>query len=107
MVWQKAQGLAVEVEKRAEVLRYDAADPLRRSTASVADNLAEGSERPTDADFARFVGIAEGSCAEAQCQLRRAVRCGHAELRPLIIEAQQVGWMLTALRRRLTAGPAP
>ena len=102
VVWERAQEFAVEVERVARELRYDAADQLRRSSASVADNVAEGAERGSEADFARFVSIAAGSCAEAQSQLRRAQRFG-CDARELICEAQQIGWMLAALRARLTA----
>src|SRR3954465_15549935 len=42
IVWQKAQDLAVAADAIASRLRYDAADQLRRSTASTADNIAEG-----------------------------------------------------------------
>jgi four helix bundle protein len=105
IVWHKAQDLAIAVDAIASRLRYDAADQLRRSAASVADN-AEGADRGTDADFARFLTIAAGSCAEAQSQLRRAHRLGIA-CASLIIEAQQVGWMISALRHSLTAAPAP
>ena len=104
VVWRKAQDLAVAADAVAARLRYDAADQLRRSAASVADNIAEGCERGTDADFARFVGIASGSCAEAQSQLRRAQRLG-VDASALIDQAQQIQWMLAALRRRLTAAP--
>jgi four helix bundle protein len=104
VVWRKAQDLSIAVDAVASRLRYDAADQLRRSTASVADNIAEGAERCSDAEFARFVSIASGSCAEAQSQLRRANARG-LEAAPLIDQAQQIQWMLAALRRRLTAAP--
>ena len=105
-VWHRAQDFALEVERFAERLRYDAASQLRRSSASIADNLAEGSMRGSEIDFARFVSIAAGSCAEAQSQLRRALRAGH-DVSVLLRDAQQIGWMLAALRRYLTAVPAP
>src|SRR4051812_6156614 len=101
IVWERAQDFAVAVERVAAQLRYDAADQLRRSSASIADNIAEGAERGTEADFRRFLSIAAGSCAEAQCQLRRAQRSG-CEARELISEAQQIGWMINALRRSVT-----
>jgi four helix bundle protein len=106
VVWQKAQDLAVAVEVVASKLRYEAADQLRCSAASVADNIAEGAERDTEADFARFLAIAAGSCAEAQSQLRRAHRLGFA-CAALISDAQQIGWMISSLKRSLTAAPGP
>jgi four helix bundle protein len=106
LVWQRAQDLAVGVAQFSAKLRYEAAGQLRRSSASVADNIAEGAERGTDADFAHFLDIAAGSCAEAQSQLRRAHRAG-LDAAPLISEAQQIGWMIRGLKRSLTAAEAP
>jgi four helix bundle protein len=104
VVRRRAQDLVVAADAVAAQLRYDAADQLRRSAASVADNIAEGAERCSDAEFARFVAIASGSCAEAQSQLRRACRLG-VDASRLVDQAQQIQWMLAALRRRLTVAP--
>jgi four helix bundle protein len=106
VVWQKAQDLAVAVEAVASKLRYEAAEQLRCSAASVADNIAEGADRDTDADFARFLSIAAGSCAEAQSQLRRAHRLGFA-CAALITNAQQIGWMISGLKRSLRQASSP
>jgi four helix bundle protein len=105
-VWTLAQDLAIDVDRFSRQLRCEAAGQLRRSSASVADNIAEGADRGTDADFARFLDIAAGSCAETQSQLRRAHRLGY-EAGELIHRAQRVGWMIAALKRSLTAAPAP
>ncbi len=102
IVWQKAQDLAVAVEKAAVRMRHEAASQLRRSAASIPDNIAEGSERGSAPQFAHFLAIANGSCAEAQSQLRRAHACGHLDRDSFIVlidTAQQIGWMLSALRR--------
>ncbi len=105
VVWQKAQDFAIAVEMGTRGMRTDAASQLRRSAASIPDNIAEGSERGTSAQFAHFLGISNGSCAEAQSQLRRAHACGYLDrdaFLDLIDAAQQIGWMIAAPRRRWT-----
>jgi len=104
IVWQKAQEFAIAIDTAARQLKYDAASQIKRAAASITDNVAEGSQRGSDPQFAHFLSIALGSCAEAQSQLRRAHACGYLE-RPVFIalidQSQQVGWMLAALRRRM------
>jgi four helix bundle protein len=42
---------------------------IRRATVSVVSNIAEGFERESRQEFARFLGIAKGSCGEVRAQL--------------------------------------
>lgn len=103
VVWQRAYDLSVSVDRAARGMPAHAALQLRRSAASIPDNIAEGSARGTTRQFVYFLDIASGSCAEAQSQLRRAHACGYMErttFLELIDAAQPIGWMLLALRRR-------
>jgi len=66
-VWQDAQDLAVSVYRDfCTVKDYSFCDQIKRASVSVSNNIAEGAERQTSADFARFLDIAKGSAGEVR-----------------------------------------
>ena len=66
-VWQDAQELAVAVYRDfSDVRDYSFCDQIKRAAVSVSNNIAEGAERKTPADFARFLDIAKGSVGEVR-----------------------------------------
>jgi len=72
-VWQLAMSLAKGVYELTSAFpreeRYGLASQLQRSAVSVPSNIAEGNARVSTRDYARFVSMALGSCAELQTQL--------------------------------------
>lgn len=52
-------------------------DQIRKASVSVMSNIAEGFERGSRTEFARFLRIAKGSCGEARSQLYVALDLGY------------------------------
>ncbi len=82
-VWEKSHQLTLAVYKAtAEFPRnelYGLTGQIRRSCASIAANIAEGSGRGGGFDFARFLRVAMGSASELQYHLLLAHDLGLLE----------------------------
>jgi four helix bundle protein len=59
--------------------RYGLGQQMRRAAVSIGSNIAEGSGRDSSRDLARFLGIALGSAAELEFQLRLARRLDYVD----------------------------
>lgn len=70
IAWQKAQDLAVLIYAEFSGLRdFGFKDQICRATVSISNNIAEGFDRSSDADFVRFLYIALSSCSEVKSML--------------------------------------
>jgi four helix bundle protein len=79
-VWQDAQALAVDVYGDfAKCRDFSFVDQIKRAVVSISNNIAEGSERATSVDFARFLDIAKGSAGEVRSMYRLAEHLDFAE----------------------------
>ena len=69
-VWKDARLLVKDIYTITEPLKdWSFKDQIRRAAVSVMNNIAEGSESGTDANFVKFLNIATGSCAEVRSML--------------------------------------
>jgi four helix bundle protein len=80
---------------------------IRRAAVSVPSNIIEGAGRQTDAEFARFLDIAHGSCDELAYQLSLALRLNYiGASAELVQQAERVSRMLSGLIRACRLPPA-
>jgi len=107
-VWRAAHALTLVIYRATSSFpadeRYGLVSQMRRSAASIPMNIAEGSGRSTDLDYARFVANAIGSASELEYQLLLAADLGYCAGEFADRHRRQVAEirrMLTALRSYL------
>ena len=105
IVWQKAMELVRMVYQASKKFpadeRYALTDQLRRAVVSIPSNIAEGSGRASNKDYAHFLSIARGSLYETLTQLQIAQDLGYIDEYDSCNElAQEVGRMLTSLMKK-------
>src|SRR5690242_17044626 len=70
IVWQKAHQLSIATVESVESIKGNAGSLIRnqvlRSILSIQSNIAEGSSKRSDRDFARYIRIAMGSATESE-----------------------------------------
>ena len=84
--------------------RFGLTSQLRRAVLSVATNIAEGSKRQTNPEYARFLNIAEGSLAETEYLLMVSRDLGYlpaAITKPILAEAAEIAKMLHGPRSKV------
>jgi len=73
VVWEKAHLLTLAIYKNTRAFpndeRFGLTSQMRRASASIAANLAEGCGRRSDGEMGRFTQIAMGSGAELSYHL--------------------------------------
>lgn len=105
LAWQKAQDLAIEVYRIFKDLKdFGFKDQLCRAVVSISNNIAEGFDRSSDADFARFLYMAQGSCSEAKSMIYLAERLSYiqtAQRETLLASITEIAKILNGLIRAL------
>ena len=103
-VWKRSCRLSCDVYKELESCKnFGFKDQLTRSALSIASNIAEGEERETANESARFFYIAKGSAGEAITQLYIGIEAGFLDKQKalaLISETKEISAMLAALIKR-------
>ena len=108
LVWRKAHELTLAVYKATKQFpndeRFGLTSQMRRSSASIPTNIAEGCGRGSNPEFQRFLQIAFGSASELDYQLILAMdlafvtRPDYEDLYSKLIEIRR---MLASLIRKV------
>ncbi len=102
IVWQKSIEL---VEKIYEITKkfppsenFCLTNQIKRSAISIPSNIAEGAQRTTRKDFANFLRIAIGSCAELETQLIISLKLGYIDNALYNLNVEKITEILKMLR---------
>ncbi len=113
LVWEKAHRLTLTVYKVTLSFpvdeRFGLVSQIRRASASIGANLAEGCGRRSDGEMARFVQIAMGSGAELSYHFLLARDLSFmrsVDYESLSADLSEVLRMLSSLSARLKAARA-
>lgn len=80
IAWQKSQDLAIEIYRAFSSSKdYGFKDQICRATVSISNNIAEGFDRSSNADFKRFLFISLASCSEVKSMLYLAERLNYID----------------------------
>jgi four helix bundle protein len=109
-VWQRSHRLAQAIFTLTSSFpiedRYTLTAQLRRAALSVPTNIAEGSKRRSNAEFAHFINISEGPLSEVEYLLifsRDMGRLNAKTATTLLQEVSEIARMLNALRVKVLA----
>lgn len=109
-VWGKAHALTLDVYKASKCFPreeiYGLTSQMRRASVSIGANIAEGTCRKGDVDFARFLQMAFGSASELEylLLLSRDLELLQADdFQRLADEVVEVKRMLASLLQKLRA----
>lgn len=108
LVWQQAVDLAVHCYRASgkfpKTDQFGLTNQLRRSSASVAANIAEGHGRESTQSFVQFLRVAQGSLKETETHIIIAGKLelgAREDLKKALSMCEDIGKMLRALIRAM------
>ncbi len=108
-IWQKAMDVAVMTYNLTKLYpsedRFGLTSQSRRAAVSIPSNIAEGAGRRSNAEFANFLNISNGSTSELETQVILAERLDfitQEQAEPILKELEQLQNMNYALVKTVT-----
>jgi len=105
IIWQRARALAGEIYALFSNSKdFGFRDQIQRAAVSVMNNIAEGYERKSNAEFKHFLFVAKGSCGEVRSMLYLALdlnKISQGTYNQLIPLTEEISRMLSGLIKKL------
>jgi len=105
IAWQKSQDFAVIIYQHFTGLKdYGFKDQICRAAVSISNNIAEGFDRNSKADFIRFLYISISSCSEVKSMLYLAQRLNYISeetKKNLLQQASEISKIIRGLIKSL------
>ncbi|MGB0368652.1 MAG: four helix bundle protein [Flavobacteriales bacterium] len=105
IAWQKAQDLAVNVYSTFRGAKdFGFRDQICRASVSISNNIAEGFDRSSSADFSRFLYISIASCSEVKSMVYLAFRLDYisdGKKAELLSQSQEISKIIRGLIKSL------
>lgn len=108
LVWQRTHALVLQIYRFSKSFpseeRFGLTSQLRRAALSVPTNIAEGSKRQSNVEYARFLNIAEASLVETEYLLmvsRDLEYMSADSAQAAIVEISEIARMLSSLRTKV------
>ena len=112
-VWQLGMKIVHEAYRLVRAFpsneKFGLADQLRRASTSIVLNIAEGSDRGTDKDFALFLNRSHTSLNEVVACLDIALKENYITAKiheDYLIKSEELANQITAFRRKLIIEPS-
>jgi four helix bundle protein len=113
-VWKISVGFAKNIYQFTSQLpnkeKYNLISQIERASVSISSNIAEGTSRNSEKDFARYIEIALGSAFECENLLILSVEFGYStanQVSDLMEEIHTIQRMLNNLYGKLTGQQKP
>lgn len=109
-IWQKGIDIAVKTFQLTDTFpkedKYGISQQMNRSGVSIPSNIAEGSSRRSEKDYARFIEISLGSAFELETQLvicEKLLKGDQELLQTLRTDISDLQKMLTGFQQKLNS----
>lgn len=107
IAWQKSQDFAVIIYSVfAQSKDFDFKAQICRAVISISNNIAEGFDRSSDADFTRFLYFAISSCSEVKSMLHLADKLQYissTQKDSLLQDANEISMIIRGLLKSLNS----